>query len=255
MTRPDPTGFEEPFQMPLLAEAEPVPMAAKSRLPSYIKDHRQRLRARFDDGGANAMPDYELLELFLFHVLPRIDTKPIAHALLKRFGDLAKIAAAPESALTETDGIGPVAAREIKVLEAISQRIARSKVLQREVVGSWDALVDYCRAAMANRADEQFRVLFLDRKNYLIGDELLGQGTVDHVPVYPREIVKRALELSASAIILVHNHPSGDPSASQADIAMTHKIENACQALGLTLHDHIIVGKKGEVSFRADGYL
>lgn len=248
--------FSDQAQLPLLQEAALVqPIKTKSRLPSYISDHRQRLRERFDTGGSAAMPDYELLELFLFHVLPRIDTKPIAHSLLKQFHDLAGVVSANQSQLTMINGIGPAVARELKVLEAISQRITRTKALNREVISSWDAVVAYCRASMANRSDEQFRVLFLDKKNCLIADELLGQGTVDHVPVYPREIVKRALDIASSALILVHNHPSGDPTPSPEDIATTSKIRDACVALSITLHDHIIVGQNGEISFRSEGLL
>ena len=248
--------FSDHAQFPFLEEATAVRAVPKtSRLPSYIADPPARLRERFDVGGSAAIPDYELLELFLFHALPRIDTKPIAHALLKQFGDLSGIASAQVSDLEMIKGIGPAAAREIKVLEAISQRITRTKVLNREVISSWDAVVNYCRASMANRVDEQFRVLFLDKKNRLIADELLGQGTVDHVPVYPRVVIKRALDLASSAIILVHNHPSGDPSPSPEDIAMTSKIRNVCEGLSITLHDHIIVGTSGEVSFRSEGLL
>ncbi|MDG2340926.1 MAG: JAB domain-containing protein, partial [Paracoccaceae bacterium] len=186
--------FCDQAQLNFSQRTSPVrPEKSRSKIPSYIADHRKRLRQRFESGGADAMPDYELLELFLFHVLPRIDTKPIAHSMLEKFSNLAGAAAAPLAELTSVDGVGPAVAREVKVLEAISQRIARSDIEHREVISSWDAVVTYCRAAMANRNDEQFRVLFLDRKNCLIRDELLGQGTVDHVPVYPREIVKRAL--------------------------------------------------------------
>jgi len=247
--------FSDLHQLPLLQEAAPAQINSGSRVPSYIADHRKRLRTRFDVAGAEAMPDYELLELFLFHVLPRIDTKPIAHDLLGYFKDLTSIVAAPPQDLAKVKGVGPAVARELKVLEAIAQRVARSRVINREVISSWDAVIQYCRSAMANRSDEQFRVLFLDRKNCLIMDELLGKGTVDHVPVYPREIVKRALELSASALILVHNHPSGDPTPSPEDIAMTQKISDACAALSITLHDHIIVGQLGETSFRTEGLL
>lgn len=254
MKSPD-TEFSDIAQLSLLQEAAPVQIASGKRVPSYIADHRKRLRARFDAGGPEAMPDYELLELFLFHVLPRVDTKPIAHELLAAFTDLTGIVAAPPQDLAKVKGVGPAVARELKVLEAIAQRVARSRVLNREVISSWGAVIQYCRSAMANRSDEQFRVLFLDRKNCLIMDELLGQGTVDHVPVYPREIVKRALELSASALILVHNHPSGDPTPSPEDIAMTQKISDACATLSITLHDHIIVGQHGETSFRTEGLL
>ena len=256
MTNSNQLHFSDQSQLTLLREAELVsPINTKTKLPSYISDHRPRLRERFDQGGAAAMPDYELLELFLFHVLKRIDTKPIAHSLLKQFHDLAGVVSADEVQLTMVDGVGPAAARELKILEAISQRITRTKALNREVISSWDAVVAYCRASMANRREEQFRVLFLDKKNCLIVDELLGQGTVDHVPVYPREIVKRALDLASSAIILVHNHPSGDPTPSPEDISMTSKIRDACDTLSITLHDHIIVGASGEVSFRSEGLL
>lgn len=247
--------FSDLAQLPLLHESPSLPIDLSKGMPSYIRDHRKRLRARFDAGGPDAMPDYELLELFLFHILPRVDTKPIAHDLLAAFDDLTGIVAAQPQDLAKIRGVGPAVARELKVLEAISQRVARSRVLNREVIGSWDAVIQYCRSTMANRSDEQFRVLFLDRKNCLIMDEILGKGTVDHVPVYPREIVKRALELSSSALILVHNHPSGDPTPSPEDIAMTAKIADACAALSITLHDHIIVGKLGETSFRTEGLL
>lgn len=252
-------AFEEQAQLNLnrfAADEVSVPAALDGgKRPSYIADHRARLRARFQNGGADAMPDYELLELFLFHILKRQDTKPIARALLDKFNDLSGITSASQGALKSVEGVGPAIALELKILEAICQRISRSKVINRDVVSSWDALVAYCRSSMALRDHEQFRVLFLDRKNRLIADELLGQGTLDHVPVYPREIVKRVVDLSAAAIILVHNHPSGDPTPSQADIAMTQKIQLLCDALGVTLHDHIIVGAQGEVSFRADGFL
>lgn len=250
------TAFNDQAQLPLLQEAQLVkPIKTGAKLPSYIADHRKRLRERFEQGGPEAMPDYELVELFLFHVLPRVDTKPIAHALLKKFGNLAGVTAAPEHELTLINGVGPAVAREIRVLAAIAPRITRSEILNREAVSSWDAVVNYCRAAMANRHDEQFRVLFLDKKNCIIADELLGQGTVDHVPVYPREVVKRALELSSSALILVHNHPSGDPTPSPEDIIMTQRIHDVCDALSITLHDHIIVCANGETSFRSDGLL
>jgi len=251
-----PPHFSDHAQLSLLDEATRVrPIKSKTKIPSYIADHRKRLRERFDTGGPEAMPDYELLELFLFHVLPRIDTKPIAHSLLKQFSDLSGVAAASVDDLTMIEGVGPSASREIKVLEAIAQRITRTRVLKKEVISSWDAVINYCRASMASRMDEQFRVLFLDKKNCLIADELLGQGTVDHVPVYPREIMKRAIAVSASAIILVHNHPSGDPTPSPEDIATTSRIRDACEALSITLHDHIIVGMSGETSFRSEGFL
>ncbi len=230
-----------------------IPQGA--RLPSYIKDHRKRLRARFNDGGADAMPDYELLELVLFRAIPRQDVKPIARALIDAFGDFNRVLSAPAARLSEVKGIGDAVITELKIIEAATHRMARARVIQRPVLSSWDSLLDYCHTIMAHRDTEQFRVLFLDRKNTLIEDEAQGTGTVDHVPVYPREIMKRALELNASAIILVHNHPSGDPTPSPEDIAMTKQVEQAARALSLTLHDHLIIGKSREISFRAEGLL
>ena len=226
-----------------------------SPLPSYIKDHRKRLRERFLNGGPDAMPDYELLELVLFRAIPRRDVKPLARRLLDHFGDFNRVISAPTERLKEVSGVGQAVVLELKIVEAASHRLARSRVLGRHVISSWSAIVDYCHTTMAHRETEQFRILFLDRKNVLIADEEQARGTVDHVPVYPREVVKRALELNASALILVHNHPSGDPTPSEADISMTHQIDQAAQALGLMVHDHLIIGKSTELSFRASGYL
>ncbi|RRH78540.1 RadC family protein [Falsigemmobacter faecalis] len=236
------------------AEAEPVALAP-GPVPSYIRDHRKRLRARFMQGGAAAMPDYELLELVLFAALPRQDVKPLAHKLLEIFGDFNAVLAAPLPRLLALAGVGEAVACHLKVTEAAAARMMRARVLNRPVLTGWAALLDYCHTAMAHRSIEQFRVLYLDRKNVLIADEEQARGTVDHVPVYPREVVKRALELDASAFILVHNHPSGDPTPSDADIAMTLKVGDAAQALGLVLHDHLIIGREREVSFRASGWL
>ncbi len=241
--------------LPYLLDEAPVTPIPSGAPPSYIKDHRQRLRARFRDGGASAMPDYELLELILFRAIPRRDVKPLARALLDRFGDFNRVISAPDARLRDLDGVGDAVVTELKIVEAAAQRLARARVIQRHVVSSWDALLDYCHTTMAHRETEEFRVLYLDRKNVLIADEAQGKGTVDHVPVYPREVAKRALELNASALILVHNHPSGDPTPSQSDIDMTAQIATACGALGLTLHDHLIIGKATELSFRAEGYL
>ncbi len=201
------------------------------------------------------MPDYELLELLLFRSVPRRDVKPLAHDLLAQFGDFNRVLAAPPERLAGISGVGEAVITDLKIVEAAAHRMARSRVLQRHVISSWDAILDYCHTTMAHRETEQFRVLFLDRKNVLIADEEQAAGTVDHVPVYPREVVKRALELNASALILVHNHPSGDPSPSQTDIDMTRQVQKACDALGLTLHEHLIIGKSSEMSFRAQGYL
>lgn len=235
-------------------EALPEPLAA-GRLPSYIKDHRARLRERFMAGGAAAMPDYELLELLLFRSIPRRDVKPLARQLLDAFGDFNRVVTAPPERLAAVEGVGEAVITDLKVLEAAAHRMARARVMQRQVISGWDALLDYCHTTMAHRETEQFRILFLDRKNVLIADEEQARGTVDHVPVYPREVAKRALELNASALILVHNHPSGDPTPSDSDIHMTDQIQTALTALGITLHDHLIIGKSAELSFRAQGYL
>ncbi|MDX8469606.1 DNA repair protein RadC [Mesorhizobium sp. VK23B] len=210
----------------------------------HYHGHRDRLRERFVAGGADALPDYELLELLLFRLIPRVDTKPIAKALIARFGSLAEVLGAPASLLEEVKGIGPTVATDLKVIAATAQRMARGEVRGREVLSNWTQLLDYCRSAMA------FRILFLDKKNGLIADEVQQTGTVDHTPVYPREVVKRALELSASAVILVHNHPSGDPTPSRADIEMTRVIVEVAKPLGITVHDHIIVGKDGHASLK-----
>ena len=226
-----------------------------SRLPSYLRDHRKRLRERFLRGGERAMPDYEILELVLFRAIPRRDVKPLARRLLESFGDFNRVISAPPERLAAVRGVGDSVIMELKIVEAAAHRLARSRILGRHVISSWDAIIDYCHTTMAHRETEQFRVLFLDRKNVLIADEEQARGTVDHVPVYPREIVKRALELNASALILVHNHPSGDPTPSEADIAMTGQISQAAAALGLVVHDHLIIGQSTELSFRAEGYL
>ena len=246
--------FSDP-RLPFLGdEAVPAPPAS-GKQPSYIADHRQRLRARFMQGGAAAIPDYELLELVLFRAIPRRDVKPLARALMDRFGDFNRVITAPEPRLRDISGVGDAVIVELKVIEAAAHRMARSRVMRQHVLSGWDALLDYCHTTMAHRETEQFRVIYLDGKNVVIGDEEQGKGTVDHVPVYPREVAKRALELNASALILVHNHPSGDPTPSQADIDMTQQIFAACSALGLTLHDHLIIGKSRELSFRSEGYL
>ena len=239
--------------------ADPNKRATKGlkggKLPSYIRDHRARLRDRFRTGGAAALPDYELLELLLFRSLPRQDVKPLAHRLLNQFGDFARVVSAPPERLTQVKGVGDAVVTDLKLLEAAAQRLARARVLKRHVISSWDALLDYCHTVMAHRRTEHFRVLFLDRKNCLIADEEQARGTVDHVPVYPREVAKRALSLEASAVILVHNHPSGDPTPSQGDIDMTRRVHDALTPLGISLHDHLIIGKSQELSFRSSGYI
>jgi len=231
------------------------PINDAGRLPSYIRDHRKRLRDRFLRGGPDAVPDYELLELVLFRAIPRQDVKPLARRLFDVFNDFNGIISAPQTRLAQVHGVGSAVITELKIVEASAHRLAQSKVLQRRVLGSWQDVLTYCRTTMAHRETEHFRVLFLDRKNALVADEELGKGTVDHVPVYPREILKRALELNTSALILVHNHPSGDPTPSDADMAMTHRISSAADALDLVVHDHLIIGKASETSFRAEGLL
>jgi DNA repair protein RadC len=253
MTRRTPAFAESP--LPLFAAATPVPRTGADKLPSYIRDHRKRLRARFMEGGADAVPDYEMLELLLFRSIPRQDVKPLARRLMDHFGDLGRIMAASPDQLLAIEGVGEAVMQDLKIVEATAHRIARAKVMQRHVISSWDAVLDYCHTTMSHRDTEQFRILFLDRKNTVIADEEQARGTVDHVPVYPREVVKRALALNASALILVHNHPSGDPTPSDSDITMTAQINDACGALGLVLHDHLIIGKSRELSFRSAGYL
>jgi DNA repair protein RadC len=223
--------------------------AAPEARPHYL-GHRERLRERFATAGHAALPDYELLELLLFRLIQRADTKPVAKALLARFGTLAEVLGADEALLREVKGVGPAVALDLKIVAAASQRMLRSELTARETLSSWTQVLDYCRAAMAFEAREQFRILFLDKKNALIADEVQQTGTVDHTPVYPREVVKRALELSATAIILVHNHPSGDPTPSRADIEMTRQIVDVAKPLGIAVHDHIIVGRGGHVSLR-----
>lgn len=213
--------------------------------------HRARLRQRFKTGGSTSLADYELLELLLFRFIPRRDTKPIAKSLLNRFGSIAEVLAAPIERLQEIDGVGETVALDLKVVLAAAQKMTKDSFEKRQVLSSRNALLDYCQVTMAFAEKEQFRIIFLDKRNGLIADEVQQEGTVDHTPVYPREIVKRALELSASAIILVHNHPSGDPTPSTADISMTHKIIEISSPLGITVHDHLIIGKDDHASLRA----
>jgi DNA repair protein RadC len=218
--------------------------------PHYL-GHRDRLRQRFLDGGDEALPDYEFLELLLFRALPRRDVKPIAKELIRRFGSFAEAVNAPPARLAEVPGVGPSVIADFAVIRAAARRISKGSLAKRPVLSSWSAVLDYCRTAMAFEPIEQFRVLFLDKKNALVADEVQQTGTVDHTPVYPREIVKRALELSASAVILVHNHPSGDPTPSKADVAMTKQIVEIAKPLGIEVHDHVVIGREGHASFRA----
>jgi DNA repair protein RadC len=222
---------------------------AKPEVPHY-HGHRERLRKRFNEHGATGLADYELLELLLFRAAPRRDVKPLAKALIARFGSFAEVLAAAPARLREIPGIGDAIVTELKLCEAAATRYARGAVSNRPVLSSWAAVIEYCRAAMALAGVESFRILFLDKGNKLIADEEQQRGTVDHTPVYPREVVKRSLELSATAVILVHNHPSGDPTPSQADIRMTREIVALAKPLGITVHDHIIVGRNGHASLK-----
>lgn len=237
------------------AEMPPPARPGKEDRKPHYHGHRQRLRDRFQQSGAGTLQDYELLELMLFRVIPRADTKAAAKALLARFGSFAEVLGAPLKLLREVEGIGESAALEIKVVAAAAERMARGAVSARQVLSSWTDVITYCRAAMAFEPREQFRILFLDKKNLLIADEVQQTGTVDHTPVYPREVVRRALELSATAIILVHNHPSGDPTPSRADIDMTRTIIDTAKPLGITVHDHIIIGRDGHTSMKGSQYI
>ncbi len=217
---------------------------------AHYHGHRERLRARLRNAGPEAVSDYELLELVLFRAIPQRDVKPLAKDLITKFGSFAEVLAAPRARLKEVKGVGPAAIEELKIVQAAAARMARGQVSKRPVLSSWSSVLDYCRTTMAYEDKEQFRLLFLDKRNQLIADEVQQKGTVDHTPVYPREVVKRALELSATALILVHNHPSGDPTPSRADIQMTQSIVDVAKPLGIAVHDHIIVGREGHASFK-----
>jgi len=217
--------------------------------------HRDRLRARASQGGLAALPDYELLELYLFRAIPRGDVKPLAKTLLARFGSVGGVLGASVAELKTVAGVGDSVALDLKLMHEATLRVGREAVARRTVITSSTQLQAYVKAAMAHEPREQFRVLFLDKRNQLIADEVMNHGTVDHAPVYPREVVRRALEVSASAVILVHNHPSGDPTPSNADIAMTREIIEAARALKLLVHDHLVVGRHGVASFKALGLI
>ena len=238
-------SFAEQRFPTLELEQKPAP-APK---PHYA-GHRDRLRARVRKSGAETLADYELLELLLFRSIPRADTKAMAKALIARFGSFAEVLGAPEHLLREIKGIGKEAAFDLKVIAASAGRMTHGRINRRAVLSSWQQVLDYCRAAMAFEPRENFRILFLDKKNQLIADEVQQTGTVDHTPAYPREVMRRALELSATAVILVHNHPSGDPSPSRADIEMTRTIAETGKPLGVVVLDHIIVGRDGYATLK-----
>ncbi|MEX1155070.1 DNA repair protein RadC [Parvibaculum sp.] len=227
--------------------------AATDAKPHYA-GHRERLRARFLKA-PDSLADYEVLEMLLFNAIPQRDTKPLAKELIEKFGGLSEVLNAEEARLREVKGIKDRVVAELRLAREAGLRLSQAKVLKKDVIGSWSALLDYCATAMAHNPTEQFRILFLDRKNHLIADEVQQKGTVDHTPVYPREVVKRALELNASALILVHNHPSGDPTPSGADIEMTKRIVETAKPLGIEVHDHLVVGKGRHASFRSLGLI
>ena len=245
-------GEDETDERGFLAEQ---PLAAlrggrKAAERPHFLGHRDRLRERFEKQGDAALADYELLELLLYRSIPRADTKPLAKSLITRFGSLAEVFGAPVERLQEIKGVGASVALDIKAIASVGRRMAFGAIKGREVLSSWAQVLDYCQAAMALETREQFRILFLDKKNALIADEVQQVGTVDHTPVYPREVVRRALELAATALILVHNHPSGDPTPSRADIEMTKTIIEAAKPMGIAIHDHIIIGKNRHASMK-----
>lgn len=232
-----------------------MPKRGLSEAAPHYLGHRDRLRERFREA-ADALPDYELLELMLFAVIPRRDVKEQAKLMLKEFdGDLTALFAAPRERLRQIEGVGDAVADQIAIINAFINRTAKQAVKGREVLGSWNALIAYCTRAMSGETTEQFRILFLDRKNQLLRDEVQNRGTVDHTPVYPREVVKRALELGAAAVILVHNHPSGDPTPSSSDVEMTKQIIDAARTLDITVHDHLIIGRGRHTSLRQLGLM
>jgi len=233
-----------------LTGASPGKNRGAAAKPHY-HGHRERLRERFRNAGSAALADYELVELLLFRAIPRGDMKPLAKALVDHFGSFAEVIAAHPDRLAEFKGVGDAVITEFKIVEAAAIRCSRPSARRRQTLSSFSALIDYCRIAMAKLEREQFRILFLDRKNGLIADEVQGEGTVDHAPVYPREIMRRALELGASALILVHNHPSGDPTPSREDIAMTQQIAALGKGLEISVHDHLIIGRQGHVSLKS----
>ena len=221
----------------------------------HRRGHRERLRARFRKSGPESLADYELLELLLFRSIPQRDVKGLAKELIARFGSVAEVLTAPAARLTEINGIGEATITDFRIIEAAGRSLAKGAIQPRKILGSWSAVIDYCRAAMAFADREMVRILFLDKRNGLLADEVQQTGTIDHTPVYPREVVKRALALNAAALILVHNHPSGDPKPSRDDIEMTREIKAASEALGITIHDHLVIGRKGHASFRSLGLL
>lgn len=222
---------------------------------NHREGHRERLRHRLVEGGPKAVQDYEVLEMILFRAIPRRDVKELAHQLIADFGDLSAVLSAPPNVLQQYKGISERTVAEFKIVETAALRLGQSKLNHRSVLQNWDALVVYCRTQLAEKPTEQFHVIFLNKQNHILADEVMGNGTIDHTPVYPREVIKRALELNAAALILVHNHPSGDPSPSKADIDMTNRIKDLASQFNMVLHDHLIIGRNNEVSFKNVGLL
>lgn len=239
---PQPAGPPEPENVPPFVSTGP-------------QGHRARMREKLLTRGAEALADYELLEMLLFFAMPKGDTKPLAKGLINRFGSFARVLAAPTRELLETRGLGVHSVAAIRLVQAAALRLARAEVMDQPLLANWDRLIEYLTAALAREPIEQFRVLYLDAKNRLLADEVQARGTVNHTPVYPREVLKRALELHATALILVHNHPSGDPTPSREDVSVTHEIEAAARVLAIVLHDHIIIGNGAWTSFRKRGLL
>lgn len=261
--KPAPSGVEDSESFAFLTDAPlsiaPAPRTRKSKPAAAEKPHyhghRERLRERFAQSGPEALADYELLELMLFRSIPRQDTKPVAKALLQRFGTLSGVLAAEPQRIAEISGVGPAVAQDLKIAHAVHLRAQRAELARRTVITSWTQLTNYVREALQHEPREQFRALFLDVKNQLLADEVQNVGTIDHAPVYPREIARRALELSAGAVILVHNHPSGDPKPSAQDIAITREVIKALDAIAVRVHDHLIVGREGVASFKSLGLI
>jgi DNA repair protein RadC len=257
------TAAEDASRLLFSSESAPIAPAARERRASIAPDptqphyhnHRARLREKFEKAGPGALHDHEVLELLLFRVIPRRDTKPLAKALLERFTDLAGVLGASAAQIASVRGAGRSVALELKVVHAALERAARIETQRRQLISSWSQLIQYCRIAMANAPREQLRVLFLDVKNQLISDEVLSEGTIDHAPVYPREVARRALELGASAVILVHNHPSGDPKPSKADVDITRDVQAAAKAIGVMVHDHLVIGRNGQESLKSLGLM
>ncbi len=238
-----------------MADAEAQQQATPNNTANDAKGHRARLRARMLDGGAEALGDHEVIEYLLMTAIPRRDVKPLARTLLKRFGSLAGVFNADPRALAQHPGMGETSAAAIKIVALAARRLARQVVREKPVLGSWQALIDYLHIDMAHLTVERVRVLYLNAQNMLIHDEHVGDGSIDEAAIHPREVIRRALDLGSTALILVHNHPSGSPEPSRADIQITNKIAEAGRLLGIVVHDHVIIGREGHVSLKAKGLI